>query len=101
MLLRMSVYCESWATMVTTAFKPSVCSCRVVSACASKESKAKESAAKVSSTSESTSLLSVVSTRVLSGVEISCPDTEMAEKIVKAMETKEKITATDLKFDNE
>jgi len=39
--------------------------------------------------------------RVLSDCGISCPDAENAENIVKDSEMKEKITATDLKFDNE
>ena len=56
-----------------------------------------ESAASVSVASESVPSLSV-STRVLSGGGISCPDTG---NIVKNSEMQEKITATDLKFDNE
>src|SRR3546814_21083684 len=95
MLLRISVYWESWATMVTTAFRPSVFSCWVVSAGVPNESNANESVASVS-----VSMLRV-SIRVLSGCEIYWPDTETAENIVKNSEMKEKITETYLKLNNE
>src|SRR5690606_34827000 len=83
-LLRMSVYWESCATMVTTALRPSGCI----------------SIAKVSVARVSMSVM-VVSMRVLSDCGISCPDGENAENIVKDSEMKDKIAATDLTFYNE